>query len=306
MGQQLFKVQLDPNITNEIPLDQIEDDITCFFASKSSYPNQQISALQTEYIKQIQNDLFLLTKSSRWEQINNDINEQFIQTILTSILDQNKTLIEEQNTRSIYKQELQTSLTTKMTNDKNLTLSIFAQSSSSDDTRNDEEKQEELISYFGLQSLISILLILIRSVEKNDPKVLEEILLLTNNLCEQLPMKCLSSKTNLLFKSLEPFTNYIQMLSSSSTDDMISKQIIQIQLCFSIAKGSFRDILSLLSKLIFNTNQIYQVESLFIQMNNYLTKSLEKYQNNDSTSKKDIQGKIRRERKILFIYLFNF
>ena len=69
-----------------------------------------------------------------------------------------------------------------------------------------------------------------------------------------------SSINNSLFKSLEPLINYINELSLS-TDLFISKQTIKILLSFSIAKGSFKDILYLLNKLIFNTNEIFYVQN---------------------------------------------
>jgi hypothetical protein len=193
-----------------------------------------------------------------------------------------------------YKEQLQISLTKKLKIDSNMNLSIFLQSYI-DSTINDRDQQ---LSYFAIQSLTSILLILIKSAEKNDPTIIHQILILTGQLCEQLPMECLSSENTLLFKSLEPLTNYINELSLS-TDSILLKQIIQIRLSFSIAKGSFKDLLPLLNELIFNTTEIYNVQSLIIQMNNFLTETINEYEKNnnngeettDSNPEKAVTGK---------------
>jgi hypothetical protein len=277
MGQQLFKAHLDIKENSIINSNTISsDDISFFFPGKNSSdptinPDQQISSLQTEYIKQIRNHLFQLTKSAQWEEIENEIKEKFIVNIQSFINNQIEKFKEERDNHSTYKQQLQTSFTTKLKADENKNLSIFAQN---------ESKQ---LSYFAIQSLTSILLILIKSAERNDPTLVHQILTLTNQLCEQLPMKCLYSSNSLLFKSLEPLTNYIQELSVS-TDSILSKQTIQIQLSFSIAKGSFKDLLPLLNKLIFNTHEVFHMQGLIIQMNNYLTKTMEEYgENNNGT-----------------------
>jgi len=49
------------------------------------------------------------------------------------------------------------------------------------------------VSYFTLQSLISILLILIKSTEKSDSTIIYQIFSLASQLTEQIAMKCLSS-----------------------------------------------------------------------------------------------------------------
>ncbi|CAF1262290.1 unnamed protein product [Rotaria sordida] len=301
MGQQLFKVHfdiVDNTVDNSeiISSDPIKDDIRFFFPLKFSSDSinnqtelnndQQISKSQIEYIKQIQNSLFRLTKSVHWGKINTEINEILMNNIFTSIIEQNKKIMKEIENHLVYKQHLQTSLINKLKEENDANLSIFEQpfidasSENNDNSDNQEEKtkyQPEQLSYFAIESLTSILLILIQSVEKNDPIIIHKILTLISRLCEQLPMKCLSTTNNFLFKSLEPLIYYIHELSLT-TDPIITKQAIKIQLNFSIAKGSFKDILSLLKKLIFNTTDIYNVQTLFLQLNKGLTETINKWE----------------------------
>jgi hypothetical protein len=313
MGQQLFKDHLDINDNNVVNLstilsDDVKDDVSYFFPIKISSDStinpqglnndQQISSFQTKYIKQIQNYVFLLTKSVQWEEMNTEINEKFIENILTFISERCTKILEEQNNQLTYKEQLQISLTKKLKIDSNMNLSIFLQSYIDSTSDTDQQQKAKQLSYFAIQSLTSILLILIKSAEKNDPTIIHQILILTGQLCEQLPMECLSSENTLLFKSLEPLTNYINELSLS-TDSILSKQTIQIRLSFSIAKGSFKDLLPLLNELIFNTTEIYNVQSLIIQMNNFLTETINEYEKNnnngeettDSNPEKAVTGK---------------
>ena len=296
MGQQLFKVHLDIDdktvINSDVDLSSAgKDDTSFFFPSKSSdltelNNDHQISTFQTEYIKQIRNYLSTLTKPIQWETINTEINEILMSNIFISITEQKKKLAEENDNRLVYKQQLETSLKKKLKDDNYANVSIFARpfSDASSESNNDDDKkqqkakyQSEQLSYFATQSLISILLILIKSAEKNDPTIIHQILSLTSALCEQLPMKCLSSTNSFLFKSLQPLISYIDELSLM-TDPLISKQATKILLSFSIAKGSFNDILLLLNKLIFNTTDTYNVQGLFIQLNDGLTETIEDWE----------------------------
>ncbi|CAF0846196.1 unnamed protein product [Didymodactylos carnosus] len=96
-------------------------------------------------------------------------------------------------------------------------------------------------------------------------------------------MRCLSpselspASDSLLFKSLKPLTNYINDLSSTK-DLIIAKQAAIILWSFSIAKASFKDILLILSKLIFNTVDIYNAQGLFLQFNNGLTAAINEWE----------------------------
>ncbi|CAF5137585.1 unnamed protein product, partial [Rotaria sp. Silwood1] len=60
----------------------------------------------------------------------------------------------------------------------------------------DDDKQEmdqakfnvQKVSYFSIQSLTSLLMILIKSAEKNDPTFVQELLTLAIQLCDQIPI----------------------------------------------------------------------------------------------------------------------
>ncbi|CAF4353999.1 unnamed protein product, partial [Rotaria sordida] len=49
------------------------------------------------------------------------------------------------------------------------------------------------VSYFSIQSLTSLLIILIKSAEKNDPTFVQELLTLAIQLCDQIPMNSFKS-----------------------------------------------------------------------------------------------------------------
>ncbi|UJR32400.1 hypothetical protein I4U23_019862 [Adineta vaga] len=303
MDESLFQIHLniDENIsiTSETIASSVgKDDISYFFPVKTttdsieSNPEVQLTHAQIECIKQIRDYLFTLTKSIPWENFDNEINTLLINTIQPSIIEYNNKLVELLEQHSEYKQKLQTTVTMKVQQDNSQNQSILAQnfhedSNSTDDLQVQKDKfQSNQLSHFAIQSLISILLILIKSAEKHDSTIIQQILLLTGQLCEQLPMKCLLSKTTFLYKSLEPLTNYIHELSST-TDKIISNQAMKILLSFSIAKGSFKDLLSLLKKLIFNTNDIYDVQGPIIQLNNGLTEILPQWQNEQSNDEEN-------------------
>ncbi|CAF3200290.1 unnamed protein product, partial [Rotaria sp. Silwood2] len=312
MGQQLFKVHLNIDDNIQVDSDTIlsmanKYDISFFFPLKSSDTkldstelnnDKQISNTQTEFVLQIRNDLALLTKLVEWERINTEINDILMNNVFTFLVDQNKKVMEEINNRLTYKQHLQTLFMKKLKDDTYDNVSILSHSltdcssenatTSSTQTEDHHQQQNtkhqfKQLSYFAIQSLTSFLFILIKSAEKNDPTIIHEILTLASQLCEQLPMKCLSSTNSFLFKSLKPLIDYIHELSSTA-DPIISKQALKILLNFSIVKGSFKDIFSLLSKLIFNTTDIYNVQGLVIQLNNNLTETLNQWEKEKQTS----------------------
>ncbi len=80
---------------------------------------------------------------------------------------------------------------------------------------------------------------------------------------EQLPAKCLSISDNLLSASLKPLTNYIDDLALSK-DSMVSKQARKVQLSFSIAQASFKDILPVLTYLIARNKILLSITSINI------------------------------------------
>ncbi|CAF4467080.1 unnamed protein product [Rotaria socialis] len=301
MGQQLFKVHLDINDKIQVDSETIlsiacKDDINFFLPLKSSGRNiiasdlnvgHQIPNAHAESVKEIRNDLALLTELIEWQAMNTKINDILTSDVFTILSDQNKKLIADINDYLAYKQSLEKCLMEKLKDDSNDNTPILAYSfidyssshATSSSTKTEDQKSQKAkylskqLSYLAIQSLTSILLVLIKSAEKNDPSIVHHILTLAGELCQQFPMKCLSPANIFLFKSLKPLINYIHELSLTE-DSIISKQATIILLAFSIAKGSFKDILSLLNKLIFNTTDIYNVQGLFIQLNNGLEETL--------------------------------
>ena len=234
-------------------------------ASSKAFSNKQILGFENDWIKRLRTHLVALTKSSSWEEMNNQFTEKFIINIMLVIKEQMIKTNDEVLARALYLSDVETALKTKLKEDDNLLLPIFEQ------TSNYVTFPKDQLSYFAIQSLISILLILIKSAEKNDPTIIDQILSLTGQLSQQLPMKSLSSTNQLLFKSLEPLANYISQLSKDST---FSKRTTEILLSFALAKGSFKDLLILFNNLIFNTTETFNVYILLQQINNYLSKNL--------------------------------
>ncbi|CAF0746684.1 unnamed protein product [Adineta ricciae] len=287
MDQPLFKVEFIADEDDSSTLEAIapssgKDDVDYLFPAAAtttdpteSNPEVQLTQSQTECIKRIRNYLFALTKSVPWTTFTEEIDNLLKNTIQPSIIVQNTELVEIIAQRLEYKQKLEAKVTEKTKQDNSSDLSIFEQhftedAESSDDLELQKEKfHSKQLSYFAIQSLISILLILIKSAEKNDPFIIQQILTLAGQLCEQLPMKSLLSEHALLYKSLAPLIRYTQELSSSA-DKAVSKQAMKILLSFSVAKGSFEDLLLLLKQLIFNTNEVFNVRGLIKQLNNNL------------------------------------
>ena len=233
MGQQLFKSHLE--IFNSIKIDDTKlksnlisseddgDDINFFVCPKSMTENDDhhpILSSKKVFTKKNQDQLFLLTKSITLEEIDTQINEILMKNVFIFIENCYKQTMQQIKDISENQKRLQISLTNKIQEEKLNNKSIFYNKDKK------KENKSQQLSYFAIQSLISILLILIKSVEKNDPTIIHQILTLTNQLCEQIPMKSLSStnNSNFLFKSLKPLTNYINELSISN-DSIISKQV---------------------------------------------------------------------------------
>jgi len=244
------------------------DDIRYLSPSKASskaFSDKQILEFENDWIKRLRTHLVALTKSSSWEEMNNQFTGKFIINIMLVIKERMTKNNDEVLTRVRHLSDLETALKTKLKDDDNLLLPIFEQ------TSNDVTFPKDQLSYFAIQSLISMLLILIKSAEKNDPTIVDQILSLTGQLCQQLPMKSLSSMNQLLFKSFEPLTNYISQLSKNS---IFSKRTTEILLSLAVAKGSLKALLVLFNNLIFNTTETFNVQILLQQINNYLSKNL--------------------------------
>ena len=269
MGQQLFKIQFEENEKKDSTSSEDGDSV------KSCIENDSISFLfpwKIDYllkktndsnllIEQIQKNLLYLTHLKDSDEINKQINEILLETVLKFLENNSAEAMKQITDNWNTQQQLQKTFNEKLKEEEN-NLIFFS---------NDDNHQK--LVYLSLQSLISILLILIKSAEKHDSTIIEQILFLTNQLSEQLPLKCLSTLnySNDLFKSLKPLISFIEQLSFSS-DKNLSKQSIQILIHLSIAKGSFEDILSLLTKLIFDKNHFYSINNLIEKLNKNLPK----------------------------------
>jgi hypothetical protein len=215
-----------------------KDDINLFLSVKE------------RLIKKIQNNLSLLTDTTKLTDLNAQIHKLFEKDIFLSVVTHHTSAIE----------ELKDILTKKF---------------KSSDDKNNKESQVQELSYLIIQSLTSMLLTLIKSAEKNDPTIVHQILTLSGQLCEQIPVRCLSINDNRLSSSLKPLTDYIDNLTLSK-DSMVAKQALKVQLTFSIAQGSFKNILSLLTYLIFITDDVFDFRSLFIRLNDDYEKQKQK------------------------------
>ena len=131
--------------------------------------DQKIDNSESLVIKRIQNQLALLTKSITSEEIETKINDLLTKDILASCENSYKSTIE----RIKHRLELQTTLTKDL------------QSEKSPSVRNNDDQH---LSYFAIRSVSSILLVLIKSAQKHDPCIVDEILTLTTDLCAELPM----------------------------------------------------------------------------------------------------------------------
>ncbi|CAF3999075.1 unnamed protein product, partial [Rotaria magnacalcarata] len=234
--------------------------------------------------KQIRQDLFLLTNSSAVEELNTSI-----ASIVTQVFDRitvtNTNLQNAIQSINDKQQQLKNSYAEKLNDDKNITTSIFAQSfndSANSNNASSENKKElhqfqaEQLSFFAIQSLISMLLMLLKSIHQYDSTIVHQMLNLTNQLIEQIPLNYLSpdiyKQSSNLFKSLNPLTNYIRELSKhTEVDPIAASQSIKILLNFSVIKASLKEALPLIRSLMFNTTDTYDIRRLFIELNNDLT-----------------------------------
>ncbi|CAF1116083.1 unnamed protein product [Rotaria sordida] len=279
------------NETEDIHLFLPFDIINEINKNYTSLPNQKIS-----------NEL-LITKDVLINQIRNDISDfsnlfgvkkfdmeiaEIIKKMFDHIATMNTNL---QNSMQliINKQEqLKNSYSEKLKDDENEMNSVFSETLIDREKKSDEQQVNEL-SFFAVQSLITMLLMLLESIHKFDSTIINEMLNLTNQLFEQIPLNYLSSdvykRSDNLFKSLKPLTNYIQELSTQTDiDPIVANQSIKFLFNFSVMKASFKDILPLIRKLIFNTNDIFDIRNLLIKLNKHLTMMLDRFQKEKQTS----------------------
>lgn len=261
----------------------------------SSIGFDQISRTHIELVKQIQKDLSLLSHVADITKVNSEIDEILNKDVFPSISARYKKVLEDIVNIMTKQQQLtlQICLKQKLKQDENIdelnSIESFDETLSDDKQEsNDTEQKLEQTKFevqqttsFAIRSLTSLLLILIKSVEQNNPIFVEELLTLTTQLCDQIPMSCFkafespSIIDNYWFESLQPLISYINELSLLENVIMANKAM-KILLSLSIAKASFKDILPILEKFVFNQVDIYNVRRLFIRLNNNLTKVLNK------------------------------
>ncbi|CAF4237370.1 unnamed protein product, partial [Rotaria sordida] len=278
-------------------------------SSISSHDHDQKNSIELPITKQtlikhIRTDLSLLTNSSGIDELNMEI-ARLIQQVFDRIARTNTNLQNDMQSIIDKQQQLKNSYAEKLKEDENATTSIFAQlfidTSNSENVSNEHQidnnsikqtrlyqLQAEQLSFFAIQSLISMLLLLLKSVQKYDSIIVHQILDLTNQLVEQIPLHYLSSaiykRSSNLFKSLKPLTNYINELSiQTEIDPIAANQSIKILLNFSVIKSSLKDILPLIRKLIFNTTDIYDIRKLFIVLNKDLTTIMDQFEKEKQT-----------------------
>jgi hypothetical protein len=172
-----------------------KDDVILFLNVKSpicpsigssfqSNHDHQVPSSERCSIKQIQNNLSLLTGGTEFTDLNMQIHELFENDIFLSVVTHHTDAIEELPSMFTNEQQLEESLAKKLANDqttdrpiffKRSTLSSKVTNSESSDGRNSKENQFQELFYFVIQSLTSMLLTQIKSAEKNDPRIVHQI-----------------------------------------------------------------------------------------------------------------------------------
>ncbi|CAF4898615.1 unnamed protein product [Rotaria sp. Silwood1] len=316
MGQQVSSTNLKPpdllvtNIqqSNQILSNDRTEDVHLFLPldviNSISQNSIELPITKQTLIKQIRADLSLLTNSTGLDEFNKEI-AGIIQQIFDCIATTNTNLQNAIQSNIHKEQQLKKSYAEKLKDDENTTTSIFDQpfvdSSSEENISNENQTnnnsikqirlhqfQAEQLSFFAVQSLISMLMMLMQSAQAYDSNIVHRMLILTNQLVEQIPLNYLSpdvyKKSSNLFKSLKPLVNYINESSiQTEIDPIAANQSITILLNFSIIKGSFKDILPLISKLLFNTTDIYDIRRLFIELNKDLTTMMNQFKKEKQT-----------------------
>ncbi|CAF1202897.1 unnamed protein product, partial [Didymodactylos carnosus] len=259
----------------------------------------EATIITTTLIKQIRTHLFTLTNLQQFNALNTQITTD-IQQIVDGINSTNTTTNTTITTILEKQKQLQSAYALKLANDKSeinlANTSIFSHpfidSTIYSGTKIEIETakqnafqrfQTQQLSYFALQSLLSVLLVLIKSVHNTDSTIIYQILTMTKQFIEQIPAKYLASenfKQSSLFTSLKPLSNYIEELSIQTVDLTAKKQAIEILLRFAVAKASFTELLHLIARLVFNTDNIniYDVRGLILQLNEDLSSATNKSQ----------------------------
>ncbi|CAF1186262.1 unnamed protein product [Adineta ricciae] len=284
-----FKIDTLALTTEIIHSSPTTNDNSVFLCSKkiANESNDDVAVLNSrkQLIRNIQNKIHLLTKVNELITLNNEIYAHLLTDVFTPIAVYTQQVNNELRVLHEKQVQLQNSLAKKR-NDETTNLVPSEDSSSENDQQSDfdeamkkeVELAEQQISHLATESFSSLLILLLKSIEKHQLPVIDQVLTLTLQLYENLPVNYLSSQTKnnqFLFQSLTSLTSYINDLPFIE-DQLMKTKIIKILLCFAVAKGSFKDILSSLNLLIFNTTDIFDLQNLFMQLNNNLTKIMKK------------------------------
>lgn len=258
---------------------------------------KRISFSERVLIKQIQHYLLLLTETHELTDMNNKISKTLIENGLTAIthcyrnaLLEMKTIVDKQRQlrnlliRTIHDRSILLIDTINSTqNNQNTTIANEIQ-----DKGDIEDKN---LFYTAINLLTTLLLVSIKAHEQTDPSIGSQIVATAASLCEQISIKSLSyynqsstNSTNAIFQSLKPLITYMHELSISS-DRAVASQAITVLLKFSIAQKSFRDLLPVIKKLIFNSIDVYDVRHLFVQLNHSLTQTINQFEQEKATTK---------------------
>ncbi|CAF3356499.1 unnamed protein product [Rotaria socialis] len=256
-----------------------------------SFHNQkrsnELSITKQTLINHIRNDISVFSNLSGVNEFNTGIAE-IIKKIFDYIETTNTTLRNSMQSTITKQKQLKNSYVEKLKDDENENTSIFSEILNNSEKISDEQQAKEL-SFFAVQSFINMLLVLLESVQKSDFTIVHQMLSLTIRLVEQIPLNYLSSdvykRSHNLFKSLKPLINYMQQLSlQTDIDPIAANQSIEILFNFSTVKASFKDILPLIRKLIFNTNDIFDIRKLLIKLNKHLTMTIDRFEKEKQTS----------------------
>ncbi|CAF2026628.1 unnamed protein product, partial [Rotaria magnacalcarata] len=270
MGQQVSLTDLKtPDLLstnnqqpNEVLSNDQTEDIHLFlpFAiiKEINQNSSELSIAKEKLINQIRNDISVSSNLSGVNEFNAKIVEiikkmlDYIATKHTCLQNSIQSIINKQK-------QLKDSYGEKLRDDENATTAIFPEALIDSEKVSNEQQLKEL-SFFAVESLIAMLLVLLKSVHNSDSTIVHQMLILKNQLLERIPLNYISSdickRSNNLFKSLKPLTDFIQELSMQTGIDPFAT--------------SFKDILPLIRKIIFNTNDIFDVRKLFVKLNKHL------------------------------------
>ncbi|CAF3558601.1 unnamed protein product [Rotaria socialis] len=256
----------------------------------------QILSSEKLLIKQIQNYLLSLSKANELVEINAEINKILMESCFAPIIDRYQSELQGLKAIVDKQQELQKYFK-KTIREKNISLvetatsiGIIEKSSVANEIQHIEANEAQPFSCFAINLLASLLLVSIKAQERIDPSIATQIITSASPLFEQIPIRNLSPDelssniNSLVSKSLAPLINYLNELSMSE-DHALARPAVQILLTFSIAHGSFKDLLPIISRLIFNSTDIYNVRDLIAKMNNKLTETINQFEQSKAIAK---------------------